>query len=66
MADDKPAVKPDPGPRFVIRADALVDQKGKGRFAPMPGVTQALADECNANPARFEHFVSVPGKPPES
>jgi hypothetical protein len=55
-----------PAPRFVIRPDALVDQKGKGRTAPIPGVTQALADECNANPDRFEHFVYVPGKPPES
>lgn len=52
-------------PRFVIRLDALIDTKGKGRWAPIPGVTQALADECNANPDRFDHFGSVSGLPPE-
>lgn len=68
MADDKKAAEPaaEKPPRFVVRPHALVDQKGKGRYAPIPNVTQALADECNANPDRFDHFVSVPGKPPES
>ena len=55
--------KKDAGPRFEIRPDALVDTKGKGRYAPIPGVTQDLADECNASPDRFEHFVFVPGLP---
>lgn len=61
MADDK-KVK---APRFVIGPDVLVDQTEK-RYAQIPGVTQALADECNANPDRFDHFVSVPGLPPAS
>ncbi len=53
-------------PRFQVHAAGLVDTKGKGRWAPIPGVSQALADECNGNPDRFEHFVWVPGKPKES
>lgn len=61
MAEDKKAK----APRFAIGTDVLVDQTGK-RYALIPGVTQALADECNANPERFDHFVSVPGLPPAS